>query len=364
MAKTTVPAALALEDGSVYRGQALGAPGLVGGEVVFNTSMTGYQEILTDPSYQGEIVTMTYPLQGNYGVNRDDFESELPHAHGFIVREACSDPSNWRQIAQLESFLREHEITGIAGIDTRALTRTLREHGTMRGVIATGEVDADELVDRARALPDLSQQDLVAQVTPQQASEFAAGPGPHVAVVDCGSKLNIMRELARRGCRVTRLPAQTTAAELSALAPDGVVFSNGPGDPKSAPYVIATAQSVIGRVPVMGICLGHQIVALAMGGDTYKLKYGHRGANHPVKDLASGRVYITSQNHGFAVDPSGWERRGMRVSHKNLNDETVEGLAHESLPLFSVQYHPEASPGPKDSEYLFDEFLARIEKGR
>jgi len=355
-----VRAVLALEDGSVFEGWSAGAEGRAFGEVVFNTSMTGYQEILTDPSYRGEIVVMTYPLIGNYGINGDDFESGGPHARGFVVRELCGDPSNWRSQKRLSAFLRDHGIIGVEGVDTRALTRRIREHGAMRGVIATGDVDPDELVREAREAPDLSSQDLVGEVSVKEPYLYADGEGPRVTLVDFGAKLNILRSLKERGCRVMVVPGASTAAEIMATEPDGVVLSNGPGDPIALQHAIEATRQLVGKVDIFGICLGHQILGLALGGRRFKLKYGHRGANHPVKDLISGRVYITSQNHGFAIEEGSFGDPDVIVTHKNVNDQTVEGLAHRSLSAFSVQYHPEASPGPNDSGYLFDRFLERI----
>lgn len=353
-------AVLVLEDGTSYAGWAIGARGKVFGEVVFTTGMTGYQETLTDPSFRGEIVTMTYPLIGNYGVNPEDVESDVPHVRGFVVRELCDTPSNWRARQSLSEYLEQHGIIGLEGVDTRALTRVLRERGTMRGVIATGEFDIAELAQEAAASVDLSGQDLVSEVTPRESYVFAEGPGPRVTVIDCGAKSSIMRSLAARGCTVTVVPAHSTADEVLATRPDGVILSNGPGDPQTIPYVVETARRLVESTTVFGICLGHQVIARAFGAETYRLKYGHRGANHPVKDLTTGRVYITSQNHGFAVREGTWEDPDLVVTHRNVNDGTVEGLAHRRLPVYSVQYHPEAAPGPSDSAYLFDEFVTRL----
>ncbi|MGE5508698.1 MAG: glutamine-hydrolyzing carbamoyl-phosphate synthase small subunit [Chitinophagales bacterium] len=345
---------LALEDGSVFSGE-LHGEGPVTGEVVFNTSMTGYQEILTDPSYAGQIVTMTYPLIGNYGTNEEDEESRAAHARGLVVRELSAHPNYWRSGLTLGEYLEREHVVALSGVDTRALTRRLRERGTMRGIIAPGDADPLEAVEMARRAADPSASDLVAEVT--SATPMTLGSGDRrVAVLDCGAKGNIIESLVAVGLAVTVFPAQTPAAEVLECSPAGVVISNGPGDPKRVPYVSATVRELLGRVPLFGICLGHQILGLALGGDTYKLKFGHRGANHPVKELARGRVYITSQNHGYAVAAESLPQEVV-VTHLNLNDRTVEGLAHRELPVFSVQYHPEACPGPHDSEYLFERFL-------
>ena len=377
-------AVLALEDGTFYRGVAAGAPGEARGEVVFNTSMTGYQEVLTDPSYAGQIVTMTAPLIGNYGVASGDAESQAPRVAGFVVREASPVASNWRADSSLREYLVRNNIVAIADIDTRALTRVLRSAGVMRGVIATGHVDPDELIERARSIPKMEGADLVRDVTcarPFEWREIAptAGKADHdefgitpqrtakrrlrVAAYDFGVKYNILRRLDAYGCDVHVFPADTPASELLKLEPDGFFLSNGPGDPAAVPYAIDNVRQLVhaGEVPMFGICLGHQILGLAVGGETYKLKFGHRGANHPVKELESGKVEITSQNHGFAVDP-GSLPSDVTVTHLNLYDGTVEGFRHTSKPIFSVQYHPEASPGPHDADYLFRQFLESMEK--
>ena len=348
-------AVLALEDGSIFDGTAIGAPGSATGEVVFNTSMTGYQEILTDPSYAGEIVCMTYPLIGNYGVSLEDFESKRPHVRGFIVKELCRIPSNWRSAETLEAFLSRHRITGMEGVDTRALTKVLRNHGTMRGVISTEDRPTEALIEMAKNAPMLSGQQFCKSVSTDRAYTLH-GDGKRMAVLDMGCKENIVRCLLAEDCGVTVLPCDAKADAILAGGFDGLVISNGPGDPKDNMYAVETLRALIGRLPMFGICLGHQLLGLAFGGDTYKLKFGHRGGNHPVKDLATGRVYITSQNHGFAVAEESLPDE-VRVSHKNLNDGTVEGLEHKSFPVLSVQYHPEASPGPRDSRYLFPAFL-------
>ena len=376
-------AILALEDGTWYRGTAAGAAGEAGGEVVFNTSMTGYQEILTDPSYSGQIVTMTAPQIGNYGVADGDAESQTPHVAGFIMREASPVSSNWRADSTLRDYLVRHHIVAIADIDTRALTRVLRSAGVMRGMIATGQVDPGELVEKARALPSMAGSDLVKGVTTARAFEWrdrsaASGEAEHVAfgiepqrrasrrlkvaAYDFGIKYNILRRLDAYGCDVHVFPATAPASDLLALNPDGIFLSNGPGDPAAVDYAIGHVRTLVAADrPMFGICLGHQILGLALGGRTFKLKFGHRGANHPVKELQSGKVEITSQNHGFAVDPESLPS-DVRVTHLNLYDGTVEGFAHASKPMFSVQYHPEASPGPHDADYLFGQFLDSMEK--
>jgi carbamoyl-phosphate synthase small subunit len=352
-------ARLVLEDGTIFYGESFGADGTVGGEVVFNTGMTGYQEILTDPSYSGQIITMTYPLIGNYGLNQFDNESAHPFARGFVVREYCETPSNWRSENCIGAFLKQYGIPGICGIDTRALTKRLRTEGTMKGLLTTA-VDSDQaLLTQVRALPDLSGQDFVKIASATAPYKVGNGSKP-VVLLDYGAKGNIVQSLVDRGCQVTVVPCDTEAAAILDLNPAGIMLSNGPGDPKDVGYAVATVKELIGKLPVFGICLGHQIISLALGGDTYKLKFGHRGGNHPVKDLITGKVTITSQNHGFAVLPESIDPDEVLISHRNVNDATVEGLRHKYLPVFSVQYHPEAAPGPQDSAYLFDEFVAYL----
>jgi carbamoyl-phosphate synthase small subunit len=375
-------AVLALEDGTWYRGVAAGAQGEARGEVVFNTSMTGYQEVLTDPSYAGQIVTMTAPMIGNYGVSHGDEESQTPKVAGFIMREASPISSNWRADGSLRDYLIKHRIVAIADIDTRALTRVLRSAGVMRGVIGTGQVDPLELVEKARAIPQMEGSDLVRGVTCAGAFDWrdksaAAGESDHaefgiapeqrakrrlrVAAYDFGIKYNILRRLDAYGCDVRVFPASAPPADLLAIEPDGVFLSNGPGDPAALPYAIDNVKELLKTdKPLFGICLGHQILGLASGGQTFKLKFGHRGANHPVKELQSGKVEITSQNHGFAVDPQSLPGN-VTVTHLNLYDGTVEGFRHVDKPVFSVQYHPEASPGPHDADYLFKQFLESME---
>jgi carbamoyl-phosphate synthase small subunit len=369
-------AILALEDGTVFEGDSLGATGRTRGEVVFNTGMTGYQEILSDPSYAGQIVTLTYPLIGNYGINPDDFESRRVQVEGFVVREAADTPSNWRATQSLHSFLKERNVIAIRNVDTRALTRALRVRGVMMGAISTDETPA-EVMARLQEGPRYDAIDLNKQVTtpepyrwhagadrPAALTDQAVGPLPvrhRVALLDCGVKYNIIRSLAQLGCETTVYPCTATAQELLRDQPDGVMLSPGPGDPAQLGYVVDTVRELIGKKPIMGVCLGNQILGCAFGSRTFKLKFGHRGSNHPVKDLETGRVYITSQNHGYAVDPDGL-RDGMEVAYINLNDGTVEGLRHRELPIFSIQYHPEASPGPTDSAYFFRQFVATLDR--
>ncbi len=364
------PAILALEDGNFFEGKAFGRISETSGEVVFNTALCGYQEVLTDPSYRGQIVVMTYPHIGNYGVNRDDVESLHPQVAGFVVREISTRASSWRASGELHRYLDEAGVVGISEIDTRALTRHIRTHGAMRGVISTLEMAPGPLVERARAARSMIGLDLAREVTcaaPHRMDDPDAAPDAgrfRVVAYDFGMKRNILRMLARSGCDVTVVPATTKARDALALRPDGVFLSNGPGDPEPCHYAIEAARELIEEVPVFGICLGHQILGLACGGKTFKLKFGHRGANHPVRNVKTGQVEITSQNHGFAVDPDLFSNPEFELTHINLNDGTVEGFRHRDQPVFSVQYHPEASPGPHDSHYLFREFVVEMASRR
>jgi len=359
-------ALLVLEDGRIFKGRSFGADGQRTGEVVFNTSMSGYQEIITDPSYKGQIVAMTYPLIGNYGINKEDAESRRPFLEGLVVKEYSKIASNWRKDQELGEYLKENNILAIEGIDTRKLTLRIREKGALKAVLSTQDSDAQSLVNKARQSRGLVGLDLVQDVAITQKYVYTQSQDNRykVAVLDCGVKFNTLRELSRHKCNVTVLPAQATYQEILEENPDGVLLSNGPGDPAAVGYVIKTAAKLIGRVPLFGICLGHQMLGLALGGATYKLKFGHHGANHPVKDLRTGKVSITSQNHGFCVDIDSLDKKDIELTHVNLNDGTSEGLRHKKLPLFSVQFHPEASPGPHDTEYLFGEFIEMIRESR
>ncbi|HXG38523.1 MAG TPA: glutamine-hydrolyzing carbamoyl-phosphate synthase small subunit [Bacteroidota bacterium] len=372
-------AKLALENGTVFTGEAFGAASEVTGEVVFNTSLTGYQEILTDPSYAGQIVTMTYPLIGNYGINPQDLESVKPQVAGFVVREYFEFYSNFRASGSLGKWLEQHGIVAIQGIDTRKLTKIIRTVGAMRGVLSTSDFDDDSLVAKARSSPSMVGLDLTKQVTTLQpyswdeidrtpfalmpmATKKLNGKRWNVVVFDYGVKQNILRRLTSYGCKLTVVPSSYSAEQVLELNPDGIFLSNGPGDPAAVRYAIENIKKLIGKKPIFGICLGHQLLALALGGKTFKLKFGHRGANHPVKNLLTNTIEITSQNHGFAVDPTSLDPASIEITHVNLNDGTNEGFRHRELPLFSVQYHPEASPGPHDSDYLFAQFVEMMER--
>lgn len=389
----TQTAKLALEDGTVYTGHSFGAPGEVDGEVVFNTSMTGYQEILTDPSYRGQIITMTYPEIGNYGVNEDDVESHRPQLAGFVVREYSRVRSNFRASGSLGDYLQRHGVVALAGIDTRSLVRKIRTQGAMKGVLSTLDLDDGSLVAKAKASPGLVGRDLVREVVPAEASQWHTGlsewanlpasgigfqpvalqaesaaapsarPEFHVVAIDYGMKWNIARHLRDEGFRVTVLPGTATAEDVLSHQPDGVFLSNGPGDPEPLVYAIDTIRGVLGKKPVFGICLGHQLLSLACGAKTYKLKFGHRGANQPVLNVESGRVEITSQNHGFAVEEKNLPEN-LEITHRNLNDDTIAGVRHKTVSAFSVQYHPEASAGPHDSRYLFRQFRELMAAGK
>ena len=361
------PALLVLEDGSVFRGRAFGARGETFGEVVFNTSMTGYQEMLTDPSYAGQIVLPTYPLIGNYGINERDFESRRVQVAGFAVREHSTRPSHSMSTTTLDEFLASQGIAAIRGIDTRAVTRRLRTHGVMMGAI-TLDPSPESALTRLREFPNYADTDFVKSVTTDQPYEWSqaahgrdtAAITRKIVAIDCGLKYNILRILRSKGCEVVAVPASASAQEIMALRPDGVVMSPGPGDPQLLDYAVDTARGLSGKVPMLGICLGNQVIARAFGGRNFKLKFGHRGGNHPVQDVFTGRVYITAQNHGYAVEPESLPPE-LEVSHVNLNDGTVEGLRHRSEPIMSIQYHSEASPGPLDSEYLFTQFLDMVD---
>jgi len=382
-------AVIALEDGMVFRGRAWGAHGERTGEIVFNTSMMGYQEILTDPSYAGQIVTMTYPLIGNYGVNPEDAESRRPFVEGFVVREYSEISSNWRSRISLDEFLKRHGIVGISELDTRALVRHIREKGAMRACISSIDQDERSLVEKAKSAPHMLGRNLVDEVTcgdPYQwsgskdeqltidpitavrkeaGSLLLQGEEPfRVVAYDFGIKLYILRYLAAFGCRVTVVPARTSADDVLALAPDGIFLSNGPGDPAALPGIVNEIKQLIRAAPIFGICLGHQLLGLALGGKTYKLKFGHRGGNQPVKNSETDRIEITSHNHGFAVDPESLNSGEIELTHINLNDNCLEGFRHKSLPVFSVQYHPEAGPGPHDATYLFQDFIAKMREHR
>ncbi len=358
-------AILALEDGKIFKGKSFGAKCEKAGEVVFNTSMSGYQEIITDPSYKGQIVAMTYPLIGNYGVTREDAESRQPFLEGFVVKEYSKIASNWRKEESLGEYLKENNIPGIEGIDTRQLTLHIRQAGAMKAVLSTVDLDEKSLVRKAKDSRGLIGVDLVKEVTSRKQYVWPADKVRfRVVVLDCGVKYNMLRELIKNGCAVTVVPASTAADEILGMNPDGVLLSNGPGDPAAVEYVVETTAKLIGKVPIFGICLGQQMLGLALGGKTYKLKFGHHGANHPVKELKTGRVSITVQNHGFCVDIDSLPKKDIEITHINLNDRTLEGMKLKKLPVFSVQFHPEASPGPHDAEYLFKDFVKLMENWR
>ncbi len=374
-------ATLALEDGRIFAGEGYGAPGEALGEVVFNTSLTGYQEIATDPSYAGQIVVMTNPQIGNYGTNEADNEAQKPYIEGLIVREFSPVSSNWRSERVTDEYMERYKVPVLGEIDTRALVRHLRTHGVMRGCISTIDTNPESLVAKARSIPRMDGMDLARVVSTPTSYSFASSdamaetgnpllaaaaaadrPLLHVVAYDFGIKRNILRMLTREGCRVTVVPAQTTADQVMELKPDGVFLSNGPGDPEPVDYAVKAIREMLGRVPIFGICLGHQLTGLALGGKTYKLKFGHHGGNHPVKNLGTGKVEITAHNHNFAVDPESIHNNDVELTHVDLNDNTLEGLRHKSLPLFSVQYHPEAAPGPHDSNYLFHDFRRMMDE--
>ena len=352
---------LILEDGTVFIGEAFGADTERMGEVVFNTGMTGYQEILSDPSYCNQIVTLTYPLIGNYGINRDDFETIIPAISGFVVKEVADLPSNWRSELSLDEYFKQNNIPGISGIDTRKLTRIIRQHGTLKGALVSIDSNPDEVIEELR-MKQLSK-DQVKQVSTKSAYP-SPGRGSRVVLVDFGMKHGILRELNNRDCDVVVVPYNVTAEEVLKLRPDGIMLSNGPGDPKDVPEAIEMIKGVQGKVPLFGICLGHQLFALANGANTQPLKFGHRGSNHPVKELATGKIAITSQNHGYTVEEDSIAATALEVTHVALNDGTVEGLKHKQYPAFTVQYHPEASPGPEDANGLFDQFMNMIDAAK
>ncbi|MDD4294528.1 MAG: glutamine-hydrolyzing carbamoyl-phosphate synthase small subunit [Candidatus Omnitrophica bacterium] len=360
---TRKKAKLLLEDGKFFEGYSFGADGELCGEAVFNTAMSGYQEIITDPSYLGQFVTMTYPLIGNYGITKEDMESRKPFVNGFIVKECSRIASNWRAVISLPEYLEKNNILGIEGIDTRQLTKHIRVQGSMKAVLSTIDMDNDSLLKKVNAWEGILNRDLAKEVTVDKPFEWNKDGRFKVVVIDCGVKNNILRLLAKYGCRNIVVPAGTTADEILKYAPDGVMISNGPGDPSALSYVVETTKKLMGKLPIFGICLGHQIIGLALGGKTYKLKFGHHGGNQPVKELKTGHIAITSQNHCFCVDIKTLKEDDIEITHINLNDNTVEGMRHKTMPIFSVQYHPESSPGPHDAECLFKDFTAMMENG-
>lgn len=357
-------AMILLEDGTMFTGRSLAETGETSGEFVFNTALCGYQEVLTDPSYTGQIVVMTYPLIGNYGVNKEDVESKKVHVSGFVVKEFCRTHSNFRASQSLIDYLNDNKILAIEDVDTRALTRHLRVHGAMKGLISTKDFNKNTLLAKLKKVPSMEGQDLVKSVTTSKKYIWKSDKKPlfRVAAIDCGIKFNILRILASLNCETHIFPATATAKEIKAVKPDGLFISNGPGDPAVVTYVIKTVQDLVGTMPIFGICLGHQILGLALGGTTYKLKFGHHGINHPVKDLVNNRISITSQNHGFCVDLNSLNKKDVEITHVNLNDNTLEGLRHKKYPLYAVQYHPEAAPGPHDAQYLFKQFIDSMGK--
>lgn len=354
-------AILALENGVIFKGESFGATGERFGEIVFNTGMSGYQEILTDPSYKGQIVVMTYPLIGNYGINSEDLESRKIFLEGFVVKECSRIYSNWRSQKSLDDYLKGNNIIGIQAIDTRALTRHIRLAGAMKAVISTEDFNETSLISKVRASGGIVGKDLVREVSIDKPLEWFSEGRHKVVVLDCGVKYNILRLLAENDCKVLVLPATATAEDILNERPDGILLSNGPGDPMGVPYIVDTVKKLIGRLPIFGICLGQQILGLAFGGKTYKLKFGHHGVNHPVKDLRTNKIYITVQNHGFCVDIESLPDKDIEVTHINLNDGTLEGMRHKKMPVFSVQFHPEASGGPHDANYLFKDFIHMME---